>query len=174
MTSVEVPSGVTIEIKDGTITVKGSAGANTRRFNDAMLKVSKEGANVNIEAVMGTPLARKAVKAEGALAKEIRNDIAGAQKPFEINMQTVSAHFPMALEVKGDTLIIKNVLGERAPRKAHIVGHTKVEAKGQAVRIHGPSHDDVSQTAANIRMACRVRRKDTRVFQDGIYYALEA
>ena len=42
--------------------------------------------------------------------------------------------------------------------------------KGQNVRVYGPSLDDVSQTAANIRKACRMRNKDTRVFQDGLYF----
>ncbi|EQD42534.1 ribosomal protein L6, partial [mine drainage metagenome] len=38
---------------------------------------------------------------------------------------------------------------------------------------YGSKHDDVSQTAANITKACKVRAKDERIFQDGIYYKME-
>jgi large subunit ribosomal protein L6 len=69
--------------------------------------------------------------------------------------------------------VIKNLIGERAPRLASIAGTTKVEVKGQNVRLYGTSKDDVSQTAANIRKACKIRKKDGRIFQDGIYYAIE-
>jgi large subunit ribosomal protein L6 len=44
--------------------------------------------------------------------------------------------------------------------------------KGQNVRVYGTSLDDVSQTAANIRLACKIRNKDSRVFQDGLYYEI--
>ena len=89
---------------------------------------------------------------------------------FEFKMKSVHAHFPITVEVKGQAIHINNIIGERVPRVARIAGATKVEVKGQNVRIYGPSLDDVSQTAANVRKACRMRNKDTRVFQDGLYF----
>ena len=90
---------------------------------------------------------------------------------FEFKMKSVHAHFPITVEVKGQAININNIIGESASRGiAKIAGATKVEVKGQNVRLYGPSLDDVSQTAANIRKACRMRNKDTRVFQDGLYF----
>lgn len=174
MIDIEVPNGVQVEIKGSEVTTKGSQGSNTRNFNDALLKVSKEGSKVSISGVAHKQLAKKAMMAERSFAKQLRNDMDGVLKHYERNMQVVFAHFPITVEVKGDTVLIKNLIGERAPREAKIIGGTKVEAKGTAVRVYGPNKNDVSQTCANLRKACRIRRKDNRVFQDGVYFALEA
>ncbi len=118
-------------------------------------------------------LVDKGMNAENALAREIGNDIKGVTNHFEFKMKSVHAHFPITVEVKGQVIHINNIIGERVPRLAKIAGATKVEIKGQNVRIYGPSLDDVSQTAANVRKACRMRNKDTRVFQDGLYFEVE-
>jgi len=41
--------------------------------------------------------------------------------------------------------------------------------KGEDVIVQGLDIEDVSQTAANIERATKVKRKDPRVFLDGIY-----
>ncbi len=170
---IEIPSGVQVDINGDVVTVKGSLGTNTRRFNDALVSVAKEGGKVVIKPAAHKVLKRKAATTEIAFAKEIRNDIAGVGTYYEKNMQVVFAHFPASVEVKGGTVLIKNLIGERAPRVAKTVGGTKVEVKGNNIRLYGTSLDDVSQTAANMRAACRIRRKDSRVFQDGVYFAVE-
>ncbi len=173
MMEVEIPANIQVEIKGTEITVKGSLGANSRHFNDSLLKVSKEGNKLMIKPSEHKVLKGKALMAEKSFAKVMKNDIEGVSKHFEINMQVVFAHFPVTVEAKGDTVSIKNLIGERAPRTCKIAGTTKVEIKGQAVRLYGTSLEDVTQTAANIRKACKIRFKDGRVFQDGVYYALE-
>ena len=173
MESIELGNGVQAEVKGNEVTVKGSLGSNSRKFNDALLKVTKEGNSIKIEPTAhSAALQKKAAMAERAFAKEIRNDISGVTKHYEFNMQVVFAHFPITVEAKGDTVQIKNLIGERAPRVARIVGATKVEVKGQNVRVYGTKLDDVSQTAANLRKACKIREKDGRVFQDGVYFAV--
>lgn len=173
MIEVEVPSAVQIDINGSDVTVKGSLGSNTRRFNDALLSLSKSGNKIIIATTANKVLAKKAAMAERSFAKEINNDISGVQKHFEVNMQVVFAHFPVTVEAKDNIVMIKNLIGERAPRTAKVVGGTKVEVKGANLRLYGTRLDDVSQTAANLRRACRIREKDGRVFQDGIYFALE-
>jgi large subunit ribosomal protein L6 len=44
-----------------------------------------------------------------------------------------------------------------------------VKVKGDDIIVQGISLEDVSQTAANIQNATRIRSKDPRVFLDGIY-----
>ncbi|MDE1868676.1 MAG: 50S ribosomal protein L6 [Candidatus Micrarchaeota archaeon] len=173
MIQIDVPSGLTVEIKDGTISIKGSAGTNTRKVNDKLLVVKKDGEKISIDPVKDKTLAKPAMKAEIAFAKLVKNDIEGAQKAYEIKMKIVFAHFPINVEVKGTNLHINNMIGERVPRISRIIGATKIEAKGTDVKLTGPSLDDVSQTAANIRKACKIRNKDSRTFQDGLYYAME-
>jgi large subunit ribosomal protein L6 len=50
-----------------------------------------------------------------------------------------------------------------------IRGDVKVSTKEDDVLVQGIRLEDVSQTAANIEHATKVRRKDPRVFLDGIF-----
>jgi large subunit ribosomal protein L6 len=49
------------------------------------------------------------------------------------------------------------------------VGDVKIKIEAEDIVVEGVNLEDVSQTAANIEQATRVRRKDPRVFLDGIY-----
>jgi large subunit ribosomal protein L6 len=170
MREISLPEGVKAEVKGLTIAISGKLGTNTRTFNDALVKIKAEGGKITLDHVKDKKLADKAQNAENALSKEIANDIKGVSQYYEFKMKSVHAHFPITAEAKGQVFSINNIIGERMPRLAAIVGATKVEIKGQNVRLYGTSLDEVSQTAANIRKACRMRNKDTRVFQDGIYF----
>ena len=48
-------------------------------------------------------------------------------------------------------------------------GDAKVSVKGDEVTITGVNKEDVGQTMANLEQATKIRGKDPRVFQDGIY-----
>lgn len=170
---VIIPEGITVEIKGNVIETKGELGSNVRTFNDALLDVQKKENKVIINAVKDKTLAKKAAQASQSLKREIGNDMKGVSEYFEKRMRIVFAHFPINVEVKEGKLFINNIIGERVPRISKIVGNTKIEAKGQNVRVYGTSLDDVSQTSANIRQTCKIRNKDSRVFQDGLYYELE-
>jgi len=75
----------------------------------------------------------------------------------------------MSVKVAGDKVVIENFLGERHPRTARIVGDTKVQVKGDEVEVTGINKEHVGQTMANIEQATRIKGRDPRVFQDGIY-----
>jgi large subunit ribosomal protein L6 len=173
MIEIKVPAGISAEVANNIITISSGAVKNSRNFNDSLLKIKVNGDTIKIEHVKEKRIEKVAASAEISLAKEINNDIKGVGAPFEKQMSIVYAHFPMVVEVKGPEVVIKNMLGERDIRTAKIIGNTKVEVKGQNVKISGPKLDDVGQTAANIRTATKVRHKDIRIFQDGIYYAIE-
>jgi len=170
---LDIPEGVTIEIKGNEIETKGSLGTNKRIFNDSLIKVHKKDNKIVVEHLKMPGLERKANTAVNSFRKELENDTKGVSQHFEKKMRIVFAHFPINVEIKGDKLHINNLIGERVPRISNIVGGTKIEVKGQAVRVYGTSLDDVSQTSANIRQICKIRNKDSRVFQDGIYYEIE-
>ncbi|MEM3552572.1 MAG: 50S ribosomal protein L6, partial [Candidatus Bathyarchaeia archaeon] len=54
-------------------------------------------------------------------------------------------------------------------RIARIVGNVKVEVKGDDIIVQGLNLKEVSQTASNIQQATKIKKKDPRVFLDGIY-----
>jgi len=49
------------------------------------------------------------------------------------------------------------------------MGDTEVIVSGEDIIVKGLSKEDVSQTAANIERATKVKKKDPRVFLDGIF-----
>ena len=95
--------------------------------------------------------------------------IKGVKNGFEYRMKIVYSHFPMKTTVRKDGLYIENFLGESSPRKAKIIGSTKVQVSGDEVILTGNNKEDTGQTAANIELATNIKGYDPRVFQDGIY-----
>ena len=170
---IKVPEGVKVEQKANRLDIKGKLGSNTLTYNDSLLNVKFEGDTIKVEPIESKKLAMKSSNLVNTVAKEIHNNMKGVNEYYERKMTMVFVHFPTTVEVKDNKVVIKNLFGERSSRMARIMGNTKVEAKGQSIRVYGTSLEDVSQTAANIKGACRVRHKDNRIFQDGIYYALE-
>jgi large subunit ribosomal protein L6 len=49
------------------------------------------------------------------------------------------------------------------------LGKTRVKPDGDDVIVTGHVLTDVTQTAANIQLKTKVKKKDRRVFLDGIY-----
>ncbi|MCL4380884.1 MAG: 50S ribosomal protein L6 [Candidatus Marsarchaeota archaeon] len=174
MISLEINQDATAEVSGNEIKVTGKLGTNTRKFNDTLIDVRIDGGRFVIESKKDIKkMQKKAMKIEQTMAGELSNDMEGVGKYFEIDMQIVFAHFPITIEVADGIFYIKNMIGERAKRSTRIIGNTKVEASGQKVRIYGTNNDNVTQTAANIRKICKIRHKDSRVFQDGVYYSKE-
>ena len=95
--------------------------------------------------------------------------IKGVTDGWTYNLKIVYKHFPIKAAVQGNVFVIENFLGERHPRKADILNGVTVQVKGEEVTVEGIDRNAVGQTAANIEMATRVRGRDIRVFQDGIY-----
>ncbi|MFX0012899.1 MAG: 50S ribosomal protein L6, partial [Candidatus Hermodarchaeota archaeon] len=81
------------------------------------------------------------------------------------------SHFPCTVEVNTDKkeIHVVNFLGERAPRVTNYLENVEVKVEGDDVFLIGPDKETLGQTAANLRKACRIRKKDPRVFQDGVY-----
>jgi large subunit ribosomal protein L6 len=95
--------------------------------------------------------------------------ITGVQKGFTYKLKIVFSHFPISVKAKDKFVLIENFIGERNPRKAKTIGDVQVKIQSEDVIIQGINLEDVSQTAANIEQATKVKRKDPRVFLDGIY-----
>ena len=167
---VPIVEGTEVSVEGDTIRVKGPLGELRKRYDPRMVDVvvnQEEG-----KVVLKTYNPRKFQRAYiGTVAAHIKNMMKGVTEGFKKEMIVVYAHFPIKVEVdeKRRLVLIHNFLGERSPRVAKIVGDIKVTVEGDRIHIEGISKEDVGQTAANIRQATRIKRKDPRVFMDGIY-----
>jgi len=163
---IEIPKDVNISIDGNKIIVEGQKGKLERILYHPDIEIKKEDNKIIVKAELPR---RKEKALVGTFAAHIKNMIKGVSKGFTYKMKIVYSHFPIKASVKGDEFIIENFLGEKSPRKAKLFGNVKVTIKGSDVIIEGINREEVGQTAANIERATRVKDKDVRVFQDGIY-----
>src|SRR5688572_5801508 len=165
---ISIPSGVTVTVAPGSnkTVVKGPKGTLTRPFRSHEVAVKLDGNTL----VITKELPRKKEKAvAGTYAAHVQNMIVGVTDGWTYQMKAVFNHFPIKMVVKGDEFHVENFLGERAPRTAKIAPGVKITVKGADVTLEGIDVQAVSQTAANIENCTKIRNKDIRVFQDGVY-----
>lgn len=162
---IPIPEGIKVTIKDEVV-VTGSKGELKRKFKSRNIKISAEDGKIILEA----PFPKKRDKAMlGTIKSHLTNMIKGLTDGFIYKMKIVYAHFPMTVKVSSDLVTIDNFLGERHPRTAKVLGETKVKVNGDEVIVEGINKEDVGQTMANIEQATKIKGRDPRVFQDGIY-----
>ena len=163
---VEIPEDVDVKISGRAVTVIGRHGELTRDFSHAPVSITLEGSRVIVQANWPR---KKEAAIVGTICSHIRNMITGSTTGFTYKLMSVFSHFPISVKVKDRTILIENFTGERSPRKAKIIGAARVAVKGEEIIVQGTNIEEVSQTAANIERAVKVKRKDHRVFLDGIY-----
>jgi len=112
---------------------------------------------------------RKIKAAVGMFAAMIQTLAKGVAEGYEQKLKIVYMHFPVTVKVSGKEVLITNFLGEKAGRKADIIGDAKVEIKGDEITVTGISKEDVGQTSGNMEIATRIKARDRRVYQDGIF-----
>ena len=166
VTTVEIPEGVEGTLDGRVVTIKGEKGELVRDFSHAPINISLDGKTVIVQASWPR---KKEAALVGTVRSHINNMIKGVTTGFTFKLKIVFSHFPITVKVQGKVLAITNFTGERSPRKAKIMGDTKVTIKGDDVIVQGINLEDVSQTAANIQNATKIKNKDPRVFLDGIY-----
>jgi len=164
--SIEIPEGVEVKVEGRLVTVKGEKGTLIRDFSHAPVSIRSEDRKVIIQ----TSWPRKRETAlVGTIFSHIQNMITGVTKGFTYKLKIVFAHFPMSVKVHEKKVMIENFTGERSARVANLMGDTEVIVSGEDIIVKGLSKEDVSQTAANIERATKVKKKDPRVFLDGIF-----
>ncbi|MBN2127041.1 MAG: 50S ribosomal protein L6 [Candidatus Diapherotrites archaeon] len=163
---IELPSGVTGEIQDKKVTLTGNGKTVSKQFKATTIQLSIEGNKVKIYSAITN---RKINAVMNAFDSHIKNLINGLKEEYVYKMEIVYSHFPMTVAIKGKEVEINNLAGAKSPRKAKIKGNTKVEVKGKDVTVKGNNKEETGQTAANIENATKIRGRDIRVFQDGIY-----
>jgi len=194
--TVDIPEGLTIEVKGRQVRVKGPRGTLTRDFKHTALdfalvdeekevvdeddegNVTKETVKTGrkkllVECHFGK---RKALAVMRTTTSHITNLLTGVSKGFEYKMRLVYAHFPININIakEGALVEIRNFLGEKRVRAVDMypgVTCVRSTAVKDELVLSGNDVDMVSQSAALISGQCMVRKKDIRKFLDGIYIA---
>jgi len=164
--TIQIPDDIEVMVEGRRVAVKGAKGTLTRDFSHIPISIELHEKTIRIWAKWPR---KKEAALVGTIYSHIQNMIAGVKKGFTYKLKIVFSHFPISVKVKDKTVLIENFTGERNPRKAKIVGNAQIEVQSEDIIVKGVNLEDVSQTAANIEQAIKVKRKDPRVFLDGIY-----
>ncbi len=164
--TLQIPDDVQLNLEGRRVTVKGAKGTLTRDFSFAPVSMKLEGKNIHIWAEWPR---KKEASLVGTVNSHIQNMITGVRKGFTYKVKIVFSHFPISVKLKDQTILIENFTGERSPRRAKVVGDVQVKILSEDIYIQGTDLENVSHTAANIEQATKIKRKDPRVFLDGLY-----
>jgi len=164
--TIQTPDDIEVSLEGRKITVKGPKGTLVRDFSFAPVSIELKGKDIRVWAEWPR---KKEASLVGTLRSHVQNMITGVRKGFTYRVKIVFSHFPISAKLKDKTILIENFTGERNPRKAKIIGDVQVKILSEDIILQGIDLEDVSQTAANIEQATKVKRKDPRIFLDGLY-----
>jgi len=115
---------------------------------------------------------RKQLACVRTICSHIENLFTGVTRGFLYKMRFVYSHFPINVTLSGETVEIRNFLGEKRVRKVPLLKGVKYERTANVkdqIELSGIDIAAVSLVAARIQQATNVRKKDLRKFLDGIY-----
>ncbi len=164
---LDIPDFIKLTLDGKKVTIDGKRGKLVKDFSHARaVKITK----TDKQLIFSVDFPRKRERAMlRTLAAHVENAILGVTKGFTYKMKLVYAHFPFTVEDKGDEIIVANFIGERGMRTVKKMGDIKVEITKDDLIISGADKDSVSQTCAKLRLITKIKKKDPRIYQDGLY-----
>merc|ERR1712232_439090 len=115
---------------------------------------------------------RKQLACVRTICSHIDNMMVGVTRGFLYKMRFVYSHFPINVTLNGNTVEIRNFLGEKRVRKVILpesVTYVRTADVKDQIELTGNDIALVSLAAAKIQQATNIRHKDLRKFLDGIY-----
>ncbi|MBS3155431.1 50S ribosomal protein L6 [Candidatus Woesearchaeota archaeon] len=165
---VKIPSGVEVSLDHLILKVKGTNGTVERDFSNPRIRIERDNDMIKV-----LPSNKKLTKKDkmyiNTTLSHIENIISGVSRGYEAKLKICSGHFPMSVTLEGKNIIVKNFLGEKIPRKTQITEGVSVKIEGDIIKVTGCDKEKVGQTAATIESSCRIKNRDLRLFQDGIW-----
>ena len=164
---LEIPEGISANVEGNEIVLKKDSKEIKRKLNNR-IQVKVEGNKILLNSKKVSKREKKILFTTKA---HIKNAFEGLIKPFKYKLQAVSVHFPMTLEVdkSKNTLVVKNFLGEKKPRVINIINGVEIKLIKDVIELESVDIEKAGQVAANIEKGSKIRSRDRRVFQDGIF-----
>ena len=141
---IEIPSGVTIDVKDNLVTVKGPKGELTRTFS-ADIKMNIEGNEVTFT----RPNDSKEMKTiHGTTRANFNNMVVGVSEGFQKALELIGVGYRAQLQ--GSKLVLN--VGYSHPVEITPPAGVTVEVPANTqVIVKGANKEEVGELAANIR-----------------------
>jgi len=162
---IEIPENINVKI-DHTIKITGPQGEVEKKLAHPKIKISSENNKIILESKNAT---KKEKKITNSFCAHLNNMLKGVVEKHIYRLKICSGHFPMNVSVQNNQLIIKNFLGESVSRKLTIKSNAEVKVEGSEVIITSTSKEIAGQVAADIEILTKIKGRDLRIFQDGIW-----
>jgi large subunit ribosomal protein L6 len=162
----ELPAEVDLHLDGKIVTVKGPLGELKRDFSTLPITIELEDKQITVKSFWPRKKERALI---GTAIAHIKNMVKGTTEGYTYKLKVVSSHFPVTVKTQPGKLVIENFLGEKRPRIIRTKGDVKITVKGDEITVQGTNIEEVSQTAATIEKATKIKGKDSRVFLDGIF-----
>lgn len=170
-----IPEGCKVTVKSRAVVVEGPRGKLEKDFKhlsvDMFLYEDDGKQALKVEVWAGT---RKVLSSVRTVCSHVSNMIIGVTQGFRYTMRFVYAHFPINANIgkNGEFIELRNFLGEKRVRKVDMLSGVKVarsdDVKDQ-IYLEGNDIELVGRSAALIHQVCLVKKKDIRMFLDGVY-----
>ncbi len=163
---IVLPQGVSARIESQFLMFKGPKGEAQKKLYAPKVKLSVENGKILFLAEKATKREKKLVM---SFVSHAKNLVMGVTEGFRYRMKICSGHFPITATAKEGEFTVKNFLGERAPRVMKLRSDVKISVEGSEIAIESTNIESAGQTAADIEQLCRIRNRDLRIYQDGIW-----
>ena len=163
---IPLPENVEVKIEGDLFIVKGPLGELKKEFDLGKVEVKQTKENITFFNKKSTKTEKRIMNTSSA---HLRNMIKGVQELFEYKLKLCFGHFPFTLKIEGKKAIIKNFLGEKIQRETTIPEGVEVEMNKEIIIIKSMDREKAGQAAANLERITRIKGRDKRIFQDGIY-----
>jgi large subunit ribosomal protein L6 len=163
---LEIPEGIDVDIDGNMIKVKGPKGELNRAMAYPKVDITREEKRVKFYSKKPT---KKEKRMLFTFKSHLNNMIRGVVNGYEYRLKLCSGHFPVTLKPEGKKIIISNFLGEKIARSAKVIDGVKVKIEGDNIMVTGIDIEKVGQTCSNLEKATKIRNRDRRVFQSGIF-----
>ncbi|MFA5992228.1 MAG: 50S ribosomal protein L6 [Candidatus Pacearchaeota archaeon] len=165
---MEFPEGTNFDVSNSVISVSKGDKKMKKEFNLSNIHAKKEGRELILEAKNATKREKTMIN---TIEAHIKNMIKGLDEEYIYKLEVAYLHFPVTLDVNKEKglISIKNFLGEKKPRTSKIVKGADVEVNKNTITVTSHDKEVAGQTAANIEKATKIRNRDRRKFQDGIF-----
>jgi large subunit ribosomal protein L6 len=167
LSEIELPESIVGLIKEGFIIMRKGQEEQKRKLNNLM-EIKIEGNKIILKVDKSTKRERKIF---GTFEAHIKNMIKGLNEKFKYRLQIVSVHFPITVSIDKakNEFNVKNFIGEKVDRKIKLLPDVEVKVNKDIIEVESSNKESAGQVAANLEKGTKIRNRDRRIFQDGIF-----
>lgn len=164
---IVVPEEITMTLEKNILIMRKQDKEIERKLN-SLINVDLEGNKILLSSKR---ISKREKKMFGTLKAHINNMIKGLIEGFTYKLQVANVHFPMNVSHDKDNnkIIVKNFLGEKKDRKIEVIEDVEVKIDKDIIELNSHDIEKAGQVATNIEKGTKVRNKDRRIYQDGIF-----